>query len=237
MRPLISRVSRAGARAFAPARFARLIARIREANAGRSSPVGSRHGSCTPFALRNRKRRPRKPPLCLHSITLSPVSSPGRAAPRISSPRLPTVCTHLISACIRCARWPGYAALRAPNRHPREGGGPSLARDAAATGGEQTEPPAAALKTEAGPRLGGRGDGRGHAVRSHRKQMCESSSSACGERPGGGATVACTQQLRGFSSTAETGLAPAAAPFMMGSRLGGGIVGAMLQRMEGKRGL
>ena len=56
----------------------------------------------------------------------------------------------------------------------REGGGPSMAPDAAATGGEQGEPPAAAAKTKAGPRLGGRGDGRGHAIQSQRKQMCES---------------------------------------------------------------
>ena len=62
----------------------------------------------------------------------------------------------------------------APIRRPREGGGPSMAPNAAATGGEQGEPPAAAAKTKAGPRLGGRGDGRGHAIQSQRKQMCES---------------------------------------------------------------
>ena len=49
-----------------------------------------------------------------------------------------------------------------------------MAPDAAATGGEQGESPAAAAKTKAGPRLGGRGDGRGHAIQSQRKQMCES---------------------------------------------------------------
>ena len=56
-----------------------------------------------------------------------------------------------------------------------------MAPDAAATGGEQGEPPAAAAKTKAGPRLGGRGDGRGHAMQSHRWQMCESSSPQAGE--------------------------------------------------------
>ena len=51
-----------------------------------------------------------------------------------------------------------------------------MAPDAAATGGEQGEPLAAAAKTKAGPRLRGRGDGRGHAIQSQRKQMCESRS-------------------------------------------------------------
>ena len=79
---------------------------------------------------------------------------------------------------------PGHAAAPPQIRHPREGGGPSsrsregggpsMAPDAAATGGEQGEPPAAAAKTKAGPRLGGRGDGREHAIQSQRKQMCES---------------------------------------------------------------
>ena len=55
-----------------------------------------------------------------------------------------------------------------------------MAPDAAATGGEPGEPLAAAAKTKAGPRLGGRGDGRGHAIQGQRKQMCES------RRPGGG---------------------------------------------------
>ena len=64
--------------------------------------------------------------------------------------------------------------------HSLEGGGPSMAPDAAATGGEQGEPPAAAAKTKAGPRLGGRGDGRGHAIQSQRKQMCESGSQQAG---------------------------------------------------------
>ena len=43
--PVFSRVSRVGARAFrAGVRYARQIARTREANAGRTSPVRSQHG-------------------------------------------------------------------------------------------------------------------------------------------------------------------------------------------------
>ena len=245
-RPFFARIACARAPAFAPARFARLIARA-WTNAGRTSlsvplgffRTGARRETKPPpdaassclilprfcrgqaltgnyFIIRERiatsaLRASSSPtpapssPIPQGAIGGGPVFHSGKALarrhgrpPHPASPRLPTGCTHLVSKCARCARWPGHAALR-PDSSPPRRRGPSMAPDAAATGGEQGEPPAAAAKTKAGPRLGGRGDGRGHAIQSQRKQMCESGSPQAGRgasrqppsAPPGGGTGTC----------------------------------------------
>ena len=106
------------------------------------------------------------------------VPMPGEARPSRERGPPPPLPQALRDAHISFRSAPGAPVgparpCSAPIRHPREGGGPSMAPDAAATGGEQGEPLAAAAKTKAGPRLGGRGDGRGRAIQSQRKQMCD----------------------------------------------------------------
>ena len=79
----------AGGRArLAPARFARLIARARRrTHVSRPLPPGS---FAAPAALLRRKaeRRPQEPPLCSHSTTLFPQSSPRRTASQSPGPEI-----------------------------------------------------------------------------------------------------------------------------------------------------
>ena len=112
----------------------------------------------------------------------------GREARRWAPDRGPTGCTHLAWACIRCTQQPGYAGLR-PLRLPSRKRGSSPRRRgpipdsrcrrsrwrAGRTAGACPGPRSgAAARTEAGPRLGGRGDGWGNATPRYRTEMCES---------------------------------------------------------------
>ena len=214
--PVFARIACARAPAFAPARFARLIALARAkrrahvsrpfrwgffapARGERRSGLADAASSClilprfyrgqafTRNHFKIREQTAASPPSrrgrgkACHSFRQSRCRASRPAPSPNLSPQAGLPDAHI---SFRSAPVGPAMPRSAPIRHPREGGGPSMAPDAAATGGEQGEPPAAAAKTKAGPRLGGRGDGRGHAIQSQRKQMCESGRQAGRGLPG-----------------------------------------------------
>ena len=92
-----------------------------------------------------------------------------------------TACTHLVSPCIRHARRSDYTALHAPLVAPAPEPGPIPDSRHRRSRWRASSTAETAARTEAGPRIGVRGDGWRRAFPSHRTEMC-----ACGRARGPG---------------------------------------------------